>query len=523
MTLAQRTSSPSSELSILGTLEPRYATPPLRDDLWTNPDASYGYDVIRFAKWIDHPLDPWQEGFVIRAGEYLDDNETLRFLFVLLIVARQSGKTEVVAILILYWMFVERQPLILGASGDRDRAMESWEKAVEIAENTEVLAPYLRFKPDGTIKDAQRQLARTYFKTADGCEYRIAAKTRKTGRGATLNRLILDELREHTDWRTYNASTPALLIPDNSQGFFMSNAGVKDSVVLNALRKAALKFIRTGEGDDSFGLIEWSADENASVTNRQAWADANPNLGYRTPVKKIAARARTAAAEGGELEAGFRNEYLCQFLDSFNGAIDSDAWRDGFVEGDLSHPDLERVAAIEVSKDRRHVTLMAGARIADARIRVETKMVWTGDDAINDMRRDLSGQLRGRFRAFGWIPGGPTATISTDMKPRPGVWPPVGVTPHEIPVTEFADICMEFSEQVDAGQVIHSSPDDDMLTAQVTGAVKRKIGDKWGFDRPEGTKGYVDGVVGAAIVVHLIRNLPPTPKITKTHALRGVN
>jgi hypothetical protein len=90
-----------------GAVEPRIFPAPLRE---LTPDTSFGFDVIDFARDVlGTPLDPWERWLVIHAGELLPDGRP-RFRTVLAIVARQNGKSFLMRVLILYWMFVERSP-----------------------------------------------------------------------------------------------------------------------------------------------------------------------------------------------------------------------------------------------------------------------------------------------------------------------------------------------------------------------------------------------------------------------------
>src|SRR3954467_3044218 len=73
----------------VGATIPRIFTPPLRE---LDEDGTYGWDVIRFAEGIGWPLDPWERWAVVHLGELWHDG-TPRFRFVLMLVARQNGKT----------------------------------------------------------------------------------------------------------------------------------------------------------------------------------------------------------------------------------------------------------------------------------------------------------------------------------------------------------------------------------------------------------------------------------------------
>ncbi len=108
---------------IYGSTTPRVWTPSLVE---LTPATSFGYDVIDFARDVlGEPLDAWQEWLVIHLGELLPDGRP-RFRKVLVIVARQNGKTHLSRVLILYWLFVERVRLVLGTSTDRNEAKRAW-------------------------------------------------------------------------------------------------------------------------------------------------------------------------------------------------------------------------------------------------------------------------------------------------------------------------------------------------------------------------------------------------------------
>src|SRR5690606_13004587 len=264
-------------------------------------------------------------------GELLEDGRP-RFRTVLMVVARQNGKTHLLRTLALYWAFVERWPLTLGMSTNLEYAAEAWQAAVDKAQSTPALAELI---PANGVRlvNGQQQL-----RTVDGARYKIAASNRRGGRSLSIDRLVIDELREHHDWSAWAAATPAMnarpyaqafcitnqgddrsVVLDSlrdaalrfletgegdsrlglfgwaaatpamnarpyAQAFCITNQGDDRSVVLDSLRDAALRFLETGEGDSRLGLFEWSAAEDADPADPEAWAAANPNLGRRIDV-----------------------------------------------------------------------------------------------------------------------------------------------------------------------------------------------------------------------------------------------
>lgn len=483
---------------MLGRTEPRLWTPPLRE---LTPETSYGFDVVEFGRDVlRHPLDPWEEWLAIHAGELLPDGRP-RFRIVVVLVARQNGKTEVLVVLSLYWQFVEAWPLILGTSTKLDYAKESWRKAVKLAERTPELAglmPAPRWKREANGEQESW--------TAEDARYKIAASNAEGGRSLTINRLILDELRQHHSYEAWDSAEPAAS-PGDAQIWALSNAGDARSVVLNDLREDAIRFIETGDGDERLGLFEWSAPEDADPEDVEALAMANPNMGRRgTDAATLVAAGRRAKRKGGEALAGFKTERMCIHVRLLDPAIDPIGWAGGLVSGDLAGARARVAVCLDVAPDLLHATLTAAAVLPDQRVRVEPVQAWDGPACTDQLRRDLPGLLaRVRPQVLGWLPNGPAAALAADLKDR-GVrgWPPAGVKVVEISA-EVPAVCMGFAELVKAVQVLHSG--DPLQDAHVGGAERLKVGDRWVFSRRG--EGHVDAAYAAAGAVHLARTLPP--------------
>lgn len=490
---------------VVGRTEPRLWTPALRE---LTPDTSYGFDVIKFARDVlGRPLDPWQRWLVIHGGELLPDGRP-RFRTVLVLVARQNGKTELLVILALFWLFIEAVRLVLGTSTNLDYARESWEKAVELAESVDELAEDI---PTNGIRRANGEQT---LKTIDRSRYKIAASNRKGGRSLTINRLILDELREHHDWSAWNAATPAMNAVVDAQAWAISNQGDDRAVVLDSLRKSALAAIESGENEDRLGLFEWSAPDGSKPTDLDALAQANPNLGHRIDPGGLLGDARRAELAGGEELAGFKTEILCMRVPMLDPAIDGEAWAACLDDGDLSAAKSRVALCVDVSIDGQHASLLAAALLEDGRVRVEPVAAWSGPSCTQELRKDLPGYVaKVKPQVIGWFPSGPAAALAADLAVReqPGPsWPPKGVLVEEIR-SEVTAVCMGFVEQINAAQIAHS--DDPMLNAHVAATEKLRQGDAWRFTRRGA--GHCDATYAAAGAVHLARTMPepkPLPK-----------
>ncbi|NIJ10619.1 hypothetical protein FHU38_000963 [Saccharomonospora amisosensis] len=461
------------------------------------PATSYGFDVIEFADGVlGQPLDPWQEWLVIHGGELLPDGRP-RFRQVVVLVARQNGKTHLLVVLSLFWLFVELRRTVLGTSTNLGYAKESWEKAVGMAESSPELAE--------EIARVRRAAGEESLVTVHGCRYKIAASNRKGGRSLTIDRLILDELREHDSWDAWNAAIPAMNAVPDAQAWAITNQGDDKSVVLESLRASASRFLDMGEGDPRLGLFEWSAPDGAEPDDASALAAANPNLGHRVELDGLLGDARRAKAAGGEELAGFRTEILCQRVANLDPAINGEAWADCLEPGTLDELRSRVALCWDVSLDGRHATLAAAAVLPDGRVRVEVVAAWDGTAAL---RRDLPRVVgRVRPRVVGWLPDGPSAAVAADLAERKGrsTWPPRGVTVEEIR-GEINAVCMGLGDLVDARQLAHSG--DPLLDAQVPATEKKRVGDGWRFTRRGA--GHCDATYALAGAVHLARTLPAT-------------
>ena len=499
MSLLPSEESEQASPSILGNTIPRIFTPPLRE---LTPETSYGFAVIRFAKNVlEEPLDEWQEWAVIHAGELLPDGRP-RFRRVLILVARQNGKTHLCKVLALYWLFVESVKLVLGTSTKLEYAKESWSKAVETAQSVPVLAQSLGRSA------VLRGNNDVHMKTISGCKYKISASNINAGRSLSIDRAISDELWSQETWDAYNATYNAMTARKYAQYVGITNAGNDKSEVLNSMRAAALKFIETGKGDRRLGIFEWSAWEGCDLEDPEGWKAANPNLGRRIEVEDIAGPAATAKENGGKEEAGFRTEALCQWVKSLDAGVDPAKWGQSKSKGTLDAAKGRLTLCLDISPDGQHASLCAAGQIRPGIYRVEIVEEWSGIGCTQKLKNELPAWIKKlKPRSIGWFPNGPAASLAADLskEKRPG-WPPAGVDIVDIKVA-MASVCMGFGEQVQTGHIEHG--DQALLNMHVLSAEKLHTGDRWVFSRKG--KGHCDAAYAAAGAVHLARILKPAP------------
>jgi phage terminase large subunit-like protein len=312
---------------VLGSTTPREWTRPLVEGppgpcgcgCALTPATSLGFAFETFCSGIVHkPLDPWQRWLSIHGLELLPDGRP-RFRQILVLVARQNGKTELLVLLTLFWLYVLGVGMVLGTSTKLDYARESWLKAVRLARSV----PDLRAE----IESVRQANGEQEISTVGGSRYKIAASNEEGGRSLTVHRLVEDELRQHRDWSAHEAAENAMNAVPDAQAWAISNEGDDRAVVLTALKNQALAFIETGVGDPRLGYFGWTAPDGCTPDDIAALAAANPNLGRRIDAEALLGKAVRAREAGGEQEAKFRTEVLCQRVKTLvRRVIDPAAW-----------------------------------------------------------------------------------------------------------------------------------------------------------------------------------------------------
>jgi len=484
--MASRTSSASSgqrarpaaaKRRLHGRTEPRLYTPPLRP---LNRRTSLGFECADFQQIAGEPFLPWQRWLNIHALETIPGGD-YRFRIILVLVARQNGKSSGKRGTTLWRMYMQPRSRILGVAQEVGLAREQW----NLAQDTIHAAPDLAaefLKPRNVNGDEM-------FWIANGSRYKIGAANRKAGRGGSNDEVNIDELREQRSWDAWAALSKTTMAKRNSQIWCMSNAGDDSSVVLNQLRDTAL----SGRGDEiGLGLFEWSAEDGCELDDTRAWQQANPGLGY------IVSEAAIRTALGTDPPDVFRTEVLCQRVINVDSAIDQAAWRDCADHAGTMNALKGRVAVcFDAAPDGQHATLAAAAQLPDNRIRVEIIQAWrTADEARHDLD-PLFDQIKPRVIA--WYPAGPAAALAPIFLKR--------ARSLELSGLKAPQACQGLADLVRGRQIIQ--PDDPLLNAHIAGATKLPSGDGWRFTRRGGPQaGHVDAAYAAAGSIHAALTLP---------------
>lgn len=340
-----------------GIVEPRIYTPPLRE---LTPETSLGFLFIEFCDSLGQPLLPWQKWLSIHALEFIGafpEDWSFRFRYIIVLVSRQNGKTYWFKLLGLFFNYVLETKLVIGTAQNLDKANDTFEEAVDLIESTPKL--------DRLFVKALRGAGKREYILKNGERWKVVATNRR-GRGWSSDLILMDEIREQTDWEGWSAISKTMLARPSAILIAVSNAGDATSVVLRHLRLQAhsqlgdpdhVAGVRESLGgedvDDSLALFEWSAEPDCDIHDKTAWAQANPSLGYGFLTERA-----LQSAMNTDPEPIFRTECLCQWVEHLLPQPFPDgAWDAGTDTASEIAPESQLYFGIDLSNDRRWTSI----------------------------------------------------------------------------------------------------------------------------------------------------------------------
>ena len=480
-----------------GTETPRLWTRPLRE---LTPETTHGFSVIDFAhQFLRLELYPWQKWLLIHALE-LNEDGTYRFRKLVVLVGRQNGKSTLLRVLTLWWLYVDSDSfpehlpvnefLVLGTAQNLDLAEESWEAAVALCDPDD----------DDALEDriaipVLQQLAlrpvRTNGKKAlrlrNGAKYQVRAANRKGGRGKAAARIVMDELREHQTWDAWGAVSKTMNATFNSQLWGVSNAGDAKSVVLAHLRSALIGTLDAWQAevepglvspqefaashDMISGLFEWSAPEHCDLDDPDAILQANPALGWGSM------RWETVWSDlENDPETIFRTEVLCQWVTALVDVyLDPRGWSDCLDPESRPADDARLVLGVDAAASRAFSYVAIAGYRDDGFIHVEViaqraGMLWLPGYVAEVAERNGITHVAIQSR------GCPASEFVTPLREA-------GLELLEIVGPALGAAAGRMRDRVRDREVRHRA--QPVLDVAVSGAVTRRLGEVRIWDRTE--------------------------------------
>lgn len=316
------------------------------------PTAAYSdlaEDTIALCAAVGLNLDPWQE-HVVRGmlGERLDGKFVAPRVGI--VVPRQQGKGVILEARALAGLFLLDEPFIIWTAHELKTAQAAFLRLRGWIDASPDLAKHVRQYYTGNTENS--------IVLNDGRTLRFLARTAGSGRGLTGSTLILDEAYALKDSQLA-ALSPVLTTAKNPQTIYTSSAGMPDSEVLERIREQGMDPSTTG-----LAYFEWSAPDDAELDDMSALAQANPGLGTRLSLERVAEERADLTDEV------FRRERLGIWAKiGGDAAIPSSAWARCLDEDSVAGSVVS--FAVDVPPSRDVASIAAVSEREDGRLHVE--------------------------------------------------------------------------------------------------------------------------------------------------------
>jgi phage terminase large subunit-like protein len=471
------TTATKKKQALRGATKPRLQSVPLKG-------KSKIDDVKQLCEIIKMPLLPWQE-YVLKDMLTVDTKGKWIRKTNLLLIARQNGKTHLARMLILAHL-IKWESNVLIMSSNRSMALDTFRQVTDILENNDHLK--------GFVKQIRYANGTESIEMLNGTRLDVVAATRDGSRGRSVNGLLfIDEVREISE-EGFRAATPVTRAHPNSHTLLCSNAGDAFSTVLNDLRERAISY-----PPKSFGFYEYSAPQYCKIDDRNAWAMANPSLGYTITEEALEEAIATSPIENT------RTETLCQWIDSL-----SSPWPHGVLE-ETSDNTLEMTAGaytvfgFDVSPSRRNGSLVAGQLLPDGRIGIGILETYSSQVAIDELQMAASIKswadiYKPRLVCFDKYA---TQTIADRLTNA-------GVVCEDVSGQQFYKACGDLLEGLVNHRVIHNGQAE--LIQQMNNCAAKVNDSAWRIIKRK-SAGDISAPIGLAMVVSKLMIPQPKPQI----------
>ncbi|MEU4590010.1 hypothetical protein [Micromonospora aurantiaca (nom. illeg.)] len=229
-------------------------------------------EAIDLARSVGLGLDPWQKHILNGGLGERADGMWASFL-VTVIVQRQNGKGGVTEALELAGLFLWGERKIVHSAHRLDTTGAAFQRVRNLIDGSDDLTRRVKRI---TASDGEQ-----FVELMTGARLEFRTRGNTGGRGLTGDRLILDEALELTG-EQMAALLPILLAIPNAQVWATSTVPKFADHYLCGVRSRA----RAGEARRAY--FEWGADKGSRLDDPAQLAAANPALGIRISLERLA-------------------------------------------------------------------------------------------------------------------------------------------------------------------------------------------------------------------------------------------
>ena len=325
-------------------------------------------------------LTGWQKGLLESLYERRSDG-LLRYRRSLIGLARKNGKSLLGSVIALYGL-IEGEPgaEVYSAAGDRMQARIVFNEAKWQISQSPALSGVCKVYRDVV------EIPST------GAIYRVLSADAKLQQGLNASCVIFDEVHVQPNEDLWNALTLSSGARKDPHIIGITTAGFDPDSLCGRLYNYGKRVIAGDQIDERFGFFWWEAPEGCLVSDRDAWADANPNLAEGLlDIEDMEVSMNQTA------EVAYRRYRLNQWVRTDGESwLPAGAWE--LCRSDMQlKPDLPTFVGIDMALKHDSIAVVI-AQPQDGRVVVRAK-IWHPDanamdvSAVEQYIRDINGQF----------------------------------------------------------------------------------------------------------------------------------
>lgn len=429
-------------------------------------------DAIDLAAVAGLFLDPWQE-YVLRGSLGEKRNGKWSAFRCGLVVPRQNGKNALLEARELAGLFLFGEKRIIHTAHETKTARESMQSLMNRMKTCpDLMEQVLGFEGDLDKEFSGMKVGNDPSITLkSGAKISYAARSKGSGRGFTGDLIVMDEAYalKLDELAAMLPTMAAKSMDGNPQIWFTSSAGMPESDLLEAMRQEGIK-----KSSDRLAYFEWSAEDDAAVTDVDSWYQANPGLGIRISEQFVKDELEAMVADGGTDEQfkrerlgiwaklGGESVFSAGVWSALADPLDLDE-SDNPIPGTGSQPTEQIVFGVEIAGNRESASIALLSFRADDLIHAEIVENRVGTSWLGTRLAELQ-KLYNPIATVA-IAGGHVDSLVPS-------WKRDGARVKLIKFADYVKACGVIYDWITQGKLRHL--DDDLLNAPIDG-VRQKF------------------------------------------------
>lgn len=464
-------------------------TPPLSPDYRSAFDPFRELFLLVWRNYAGYELEPWQIELLRAILELFPEGHTragqLRWITVVVSLARQNGKTEIAAALGLWALLVKKAALVIGLATSAEQARLIYDRTMAAIKAT----PQLRA--------IFRALTETRgIRTRTGGKYEIKAAKSDALQGLPLDLGLVDELHILA-MSLWDDLVNGLGGRPNCLVVGVTTAGDNNSALLIHLYELGEAAI--AEGDTArMGFFVWEAPESRipddDTTLGRYLARANPGIASgRVDLENTIKAVRSTKHPADAIR--FR---LNRFIAATNVFITAEMWQkcytpDPFPEG------VAPIFVIDRTPEWQYASITVAAKLPDGRIYVDLarSFVHPNLEQLAEVCTRLSVHGPSTYVVDSYT----LRDLGDELERR-------GLPVTKASRTDNLNASALFYSKVTQRQVIH--PGHPLLSQQVPRAVRKNVDEGFRLSRKDSSI-EIDAAIGATLATYFAETHHDTP------------